>query len=67
MTILGSGSIISQLSKEQLIDQYLFLLDPVALGNGVSLFKDLTEPLNLKLIHSKTFKSGAVLLSYQAY
>jgi len=66
MTILGSGSLISQLAAEHLIDEYLFLLDPIAIGRGASLFKDLTEPLNLKLIHIKSFKSGALLLRYQA-
>ncbi|MDB5255929.1 MAG: dihydrofolate reductase [Chitinophagaceae bacterium] len=66
MTILGSGSIISQLAKDNLIDEYLFLLDPIAIGKGTSLFNDLTEPLNLKLITTQPFKSGAVLLTYQA-
>jgi dihydrofolate reductase len=66
VTILGSGSIIAQLAKENLIDEYLFLVDPIALGKGTSLFHNLSEPLNLKLMSSRTFKNGALLLSYQA-
>ena len=66
MTILGSGSILNQLAKENLIDEYIFLLDPIAIGKGTSLFNHLSEPLNLKLIELKTFKSGALLLTYHA-
>jgi dihydrofolate reductase len=64
MTILGSGSIITQLAEANLIDEYQFMIDPVALGDGTPSFKGLTRKLDLKLISSRVFESGAVLLSY---
>jgi dihydrofolate reductase len=65
MTVLGSGSIIAQLAEQNLIDAYQFMIDPVALGDGTSTFKGISHQLNLKLIDTRVFKSGAVLLSYQ--
>jgi dihydrofolate reductase len=65
MTILGSGSIITQFAEEGLIDEYQFMVDPVALGDGTPIFKNLQRKLDLKLTTTRAFKSGVVLLSYQ--
>jgi dihydrofolate reductase len=65
MTVLGSGSIITQLADEGLLDGLQLIVDPVALGAGTPIFGGLNKQLNLKLRDTKTFKSGAVLLSYQ--
>ena len=64
MVIFGSGTIVSELAKLGLIDEYRLVINPVILGKGKSLFKDLPAPLNLKLIKIREFKSGNVLLSY---
>ncbi|MGG7663988.1 dihydrofolate reductase family protein [Dyadobacter sp. BHUBP1] len=66
MTILGSGSIIAQLAEARLIDEYQFMIDPVAIGEGTPSFQGLTRKLDLKLINHRVFKSGVVLLSYEA-
>lgn len=65
MTILGSGSIISQLTDEGLIDEYQIMLDPVAIGEGTPLFKNIRNQLDLKLTDTRIFKSGVILLSYE--
>jgi len=65
MTILGSGSIVRQLSEAGLIDEYHIMIDPVALGKGMSVFQGLSVPLNLDLINVRSFKSGTVLLDYK--
>jgi len=65
MTILGSGSIVTQLAEAGLIDTYMFMVDPIAIGNGTSIFKGMKRQLNLKLISSRAFKSGAVLNTYE--
>jgi dihydrofolate reductase len=65
MCVLGSGSIITQLADAGLIDQYQFMVDPVALGDGTPTFRGLPRKLDLKLISTRAFKSGVVLLSYQ--
>jgi dihydrofolate reductase len=65
MTLLGSGSILTQLAEEGLIDEFQFKVDPVALGEGTPIFKNIKHRLNLKLTSTRTFKNGAVLLCYQ--
>jgi dihydrofolate reductase len=66
LTILGSGSIVGQFSDARLIDQYQLMIDPVAIGQGTTLFSGTKNKLNLKLISSKVFKSsGVVLLTYE--
>lgn len=66
MTILGSGSIVSLFAEHSLIDEYQFMVDPIAIGDGTTIFKGITHQLNLKLANTKTFKSGSILLSYEA-
>lgn len=64
MTILGSGSIIAQLADAGLIDEYQFMIDPVAIGDGTPSFKGLARKLDLTLTDVRKFDSGVVLLSY---
>ncbi len=65
MTLLGSGSIVTQFAEQGLIDEYQIMVDPVVLGNGTPMFKGIKRKLDLKLIRTRTFKSGVVLLCYQ--
>ncbi|HEX9309810.1 MAG TPA: dihydrofolate reductase family protein [Gemmatimonadaceae bacterium] len=65
MTILGSGSIVSQLTDARLIDAYQFALTPVVIGNGKTMFDGVKEKLNLKLTSSRTFANGRVVLTYE--
>lgn len=65
LTILGSGSIVTQLAAAGLIDVYQFMIDPVALGKGTTLFAGLESKLDLQLTGSRVFKSGVVLLNYK--
>jgi dihydrofolate reductase len=66
MTILGSGSIVSQLTQHGLIDTYQMLIDPVILGGSANLFASLParHKTELKLLDSKVYQSGSVLLTY---
>ena len=65
MTILGSGSIITQLADHGLIDEYQVMINPLALGSGTPLFSGIKRQLNLKLTKTQPFKGGTVLLCYQ--
>jgi dihydrofolate reductase len=65
MVIMGSGSIISQLAPENVIDEYQMVVNPVVLGAGRTMFDGIKEKLNLKLTNSRTFGNGNVLLCYQ--
>jgi dihydrofolate reductase len=64
MVIMGSGSIISQLAPENLIDEYQLVVNPIVLGAGRTMFEGLKERLKLKLTTSRTFGNGNVLLCY---
>ena len=64
MTILGSGSIVTQFAAAGLIDQFQFMIDAVAIGAGTPVFSGIPAPIKLKLTGTRTFKSGTVLLTY---
>ncbi|HTA60918.1 MAG TPA: dihydrofolate reductase family protein [Bacteroidia bacterium] len=66
ITILGSGSLLTQLTDAGLIDQYTIMLNPVALGKGTSVFEGIQSNLELKLVSSRVFeKDGIVLFNYE--
>ena len=65
IVIYGSGSIISALAQEGLIDDYLLFVNPVVLGDGKPLFNGIMNRLDLKLLGTRTFQCGVVLLRYQ--
>ena len=65
MAVLGSGSVVTQLAEQGLIDEFQIMVDPVVLGDGTPLLKGINRKLDLKLTGTKAFQSGVVLLSYQ--
>jgi dihydrofolate reductase len=65
MTILGSGSIVTQFAENGLIDEYQLMVDPVILGEGTTIFNGIKNRLSLKLTETRTFKSGVILLNYE--
>ncbi len=64
MVILGSGSIVSQLAQAGLIDEYQFVVVPVALGKGRTMFEGIKDKQPLKLTGTRTFRNGNVFLTY---
>lgn len=64
MTILGSGSVVTQLAGAGLIDTFQVVVNPVALGAGKSLFAGLTRRLELELTKTRVFGNGSVVLWY---
>ena len=60
----GGADLFATLSQAGLIDDYRFLIAPMALGQGKAMFASLTEPLRLRLTGTRRFPSGAVLLEY---
>jgi dihydrofolate reductase len=64
MVVLGSGSLVAALAEKDLIDEYQIVVVPVAIGGGRSLFKGLTKPKRFKLVESRAFKIGNVVLRY---
>ena len=62
----GGVTLASQLAELGLIDEYRFVVHPIVAGEGRRVFEgiNLQEKLQLKLVESKIFKSGAVALRY---
>ncbi|MGA7870292.1 MAG: dihydrofolate reductase family protein [Candidatus Binatus sp.] len=65
MAMLGSGSIVTQLAQEGLIDEFQVVVNPVVLGRGRTMFDGIRKMLTLKLTKSRTFGNGKVFLCYQ--
>ena len=65
MVIFGSGSIVSTFMQHGLIDEYRIIVNPVVLGNGNPLFKGINDKQNLKLLKTRVFSSGVVILYYE--
>ncbi|CAL1517960.1 putative protein YyaP [Chitinophaga sp. MM2321] len=66
LVILGSGSIVTVFMELGLIDEYLVWVYPVILGEGMPFLHGLHDKLDLKLLKTKRFRSGVVVLYYQA-
>jgi dihydrofolate reductase len=63
--VYGGASFDSSLIKENLIDEFYLFINPVVIGNGKTIFKDLKEIRKFTLIESVAFDSGTVLLHYE--
>ena len=65
IVMFGSPTLAHSLMEENLIDEYWLFVNPILLGQGIPLFKDLTHEIKLNLLMSKTFASGVVCLHYE--
>jgi dihydrofolate reductase len=65
LVIYGSGSLVSSLMKEGLIDEFQFFIQPVVLGKGKPEFQNLDQRYWMKLVKVTPLKSGAVALYYE--
>jgi len=63
--LVGSRSLIIRLMKQNLIDEYQLCVHPVVAGSGLPLFENINDRTILKLIKTKTFSSGAIILYYE--
>jgi dihydrofolate reductase len=55
----GGASFARELVKHDLVDEYRFVVRPVALGKGLTIFDGLEKPLALKLVSSNVFPDGS--------
>ncbi len=65
LLIFGSADLVQTLMQHDLIDEYRLMLYPVVVGHGKHLFREGSEKKTLKLVETKTFGSGVVILSYE--
>jgi len=63
--LIGSRSLIVQLMKLNLIDELQLCIYPVVAGSGMQLFETINDRTMLKLVNTKTFSGGSVILYYE--
>jgi dihydrofolate reductase len=63
LTVLGSGSVVAQLGDAGLVDEYQFVIVPIALGSGRTVFGSRRQ---LRLISQRAFRCGNVVVKYAA-
>jgi dihydrofolate reductase len=63
--LVGSPGLIVALTQLDLIDEYQLGVQPIILGRGLPLFKNVRDRVDLKLLKTKTFGCGAVTLYYE--
>jgi dihydrofolate reductase len=61
----GGATFVSALIKQGLIDEFHLFINPTAIGNGMTIFKELDSKQNLTLVKSTSFDCGIVVLNYE--
>ena len=64
LLVYGSADLVDELLRHDLVDEYRLLVYPVILGSGKRLFRDRIDTHHLRLIETRSFSSGVVLLTY---
>jgi dihydrofolate reductase len=62
---VGGATIAAALSRAGLIDEYRLFIHPVVLGSGTPMFQASDDRINLRLVETRTFHSGVVMLRYE--
>ena len=63
--LVGSPGLIVAFSQLGLVDEYQLGVQPTVLGSGLPLFKNIRDRIDLKLLRTKTFGCGAMMLYYE--
>jgi dihydrofolate reductase len=64
--LVGSPGLIVALTQLDLIDEYQLGVQPTVLGSGLPLFKNIKDRIDLRLLKTKTFGCGALMLYYES-
>ena len=63
--VFGGAGFVSSLIKEGLIDEYHLIVNPTAMGNGMTIFNSLDSIQKFAPIESKLYPGGKIVLSYK--
>jgi dihydrofolate reductase len=63
LLIYGSGTVVDELTRARLIDEYRLMVHPVLVGSGKKLFESVPET-NLRLVDSTVTEPGVAVLTY---
>jgi dihydrofolate reductase len=64
LLLFGSAMLASTFIKRGLIDEYRLMVNPILLGCGELLFRNMDEKVDLHLLNTTAFRNGNVLLDY---
>ncbi len=65
--VFGGAGFVSSLIKEGLIDEYHLIINPTAMGTGMTIFNSLDTIQKFTPIQSKLYPGGKIVLSYKPY
>jgi dihydrofolate reductase len=65
IAVMGSGTVVSQLTRDGLVDEFQVVVIPIILGKGRTMFDGLDAKLRLRLTKTRSFANGNVLLCYE--
>jgi class 3 adenylate cyclase/dihydrofolate reductase len=64
LLVYGSPDLVDELLRHDLVDEYRLAVYPVILGSGKRMFRDRIDTHHLRLVSTRQFGSGVVLLTY---
>jgi len=62
--IYGGAGIVSAFIRENLIDEYHLFINPVVIGKGKTIYANVKQNMQLKLLHTTPSATGIVILTY---
>jgi dihydrofolate reductase len=65
--IYGSGTLVSCLIKQRIVDEFILWIHPVLLGKGKPFFRELNDEIKLQLVQRMSFSSGVIALKYSVF
>jgi dihydrofolate reductase len=65
MIIWGGVTLASAFLEKKLFDEYRISIAPIVIGRGVSISKEITQGLRLRLINTRIFSNGVVTMTYR--
>jgi dihydrofolate reductase len=65
LSIVGSGTLVRTLLRDNVLDELRLLVHPIVVGQGKRLFPEGTEQMPLQLVDAKTFSTGVLYLTYR--
>jgi dihydrofolate reductase len=63
--VIGSGELVQDLIRHDLVDAYRLMIHPLVLGSGKRLFREDTAMTKLRLVDSKPTTTGVLILTYE--
>jgi dihydrofolate reductase len=65
IAVIGSGTLVGSLLHDRVLDELRLLVHPIVVGSGKRLFEDAVGRVPLKLVDSRTFRTGVLYLTYE--